>query len=177
MTGGPDDLYVLCAEYLEVCRQAVALAPGGPIERCFVSPGPPAWDCPEQLTVHAGGPVIADTAPLQPPLMPGHRIQQTGTLNLVTMTATVLRCAPVQGEYGEGLEVPAESDLDTSARVTLGDVWTIWMHLKTLKKSGVLWAPNERELILDPAVVLNTMGGVAGWQVQVRVGLGGFSTS
>lgn len=171
MAGAATDLYDLCGEYLQACIDALAGAPGGPIDRAFVSPGPPAWDCPEQLTVHAGGPVIGDTMPLSPPLQTGHRIEETGTLNLVTMTATVLRCSP--SVSGRGMPSPVE--LDAAAQNTLGDVWAIWNFLVSRKRSEALWGPKTRELILDPAVVLNPAGGTAGWQLQIRVHLGGYT--
>src|SRR5665811_316733 len=92
--GAATDLFDLAKEYLQACEAAVATTPGGPIARSFVSPGLPAWDCCPQLSVHVGGPVIGDTMPLAPPLQPGHRFEDTGTVNLVALTATVLRCSP-----------------------------------------------------------------------------------
>ncbi len=153
------------------------MSPGGPIDRCYVAPGVPAWDCCEQLTVHVGGPAIGDTAPLLPPLQPGHRVQQTGTVNLVTVTATVLRPSPVPTQYEGGLEAPDVSDLEEAARATCGDVWTIWQHLKTLKRNGTLFAPDTREMYFDPAVSLTTQGGCSGWGMQFRVQLDGFRTA
>jgi hypothetical protein len=170
------DLYDLCREYLEACEEAVVLAPAGAIDRAFVSPGPPAWDCCPQLTVHAGGPSQADTAPLGPPLQIGHRISDPGAVNLVTMTATVLRCSPTLGDEGDAIVLPDAAELDASAEEVLGDVWAIWNHLATRKLAGTLWAPKERELIFDPAVALNPAGGCSGWQIQIRVQLGGYRT-
>lgn len=172
---GPTSLYQICREYLVACEQALALTPGGPIDRSYVSPGPPAWDCCEQLTVHAGGPSIGDTAPLQPPLQPGHRVVGTGTVNLITMTATILRPSPTLMADGEGWETPDPADMDAAAQNTCADVWTVWEHLKSLRRQGVLWPP-PRELFIDPAVPLQTAGGCSGWQIQVRVSLDGFAT-
>jgi hypothetical protein len=168
------DLYGLCREFLIACEEAVALAPGGPIDRSFVSPGPPAWDCCPQLTVHAGGPVVSDTAPLRPPLQIAHRIQGHVELNLVTLTATVIRCVP--GLPENSLDAPDADALDASSETTLGDVWSIWNHIATRKRDLSLWGPKEREVVLDPAVALNAAGNCAGWQVQVRVQLDGYRT-
>jgi hypothetical protein len=169
------DLYALCREFLQASADALLDAPAGPIDRAFVSPGPPAWDCCPQLTVHAGGPAPADTEPLAPPLQPGHRIQDGVLLNLVTMTATVIRCTPTVPEGSTGF--PDAADLDASAEELLGDVWAIWNHIATLKRAGSLWGPKTREVFFDPAVALNAAGGCAGWQMQVRVQLDGYRTT
>lgn len=169
------DLYDLCDEYLSACAAAVATTPGGAIDRAFVSPGPPAWDCCPQLSVHAGGPAEGDTAPLSPPLQPGHR-PKVGIVNVVAMTATVLRCVPTVDEGGR---FPSPLAIDAAAQETIADVWAIWNHLLTAKRSGALFPgidgdPDQREMFLDPAVALNSAGGCAGWQIQIRVQLWGY---
>lgn len=170
--GSVTGLYDLCAEFLAACAAAVELAPGGAIDRAYVSPGPPAWDCAPQLTVHAGGPIVGDTMPFAPPLEVGHRIQNTGIVNLATMTATVLRCSPVPSKTGIA---PTPASLDAAAQQTLGDVWAIWNYLASRKRSSQLWAPRERELVFDPAVALGSQGGASGWQVQIRVQIDGYT--
>lgn len=167
------DLYDMCAEYLDACNEALVDTPGGAIDRAFVSPGPPAWDCCPQLTVHAGGPAVGDTMPLQPPLQPGERLE-VGIVTLVAMTATILRCTPTVEEGGD---LPSAHGLDVSAAETLADVWAIWNHIATLKRAGTLWAPKTREVFFDPAVSLNSAGGCAGWQLQIRVFLPGYRTA
>lgn len=170
--GAATDLYDLCREYLDACADAVKLGPGGDISRVYVSPGAPAWDCPEQLTVHAGGPIPGDTLPLSPPLQPAHRIAGGDLVNMIAMTATVLRCVPGI----QGTKLPTASQLEDAAKNTLGDVWAIWNHIATLKRADQLWAPKTREVMFSPAVSLLTQGGVAGWQLEVRVQLGGYRT-
>lgn len=173
---GPGDLYLLAKEYLDACADAVASGVGGPIPRAFVSPGLPAWDCCPQLSVHAGGPAIADTFPLQPPLQPGHRSDNGETLHLVNLTATVLRCVPTLGE--DATLMPEPGDLDAAAAEMLGDVWAIWNHVRRLYREDLLFANpyggGRRELFFDPAVSLMPQGGCCGWQIQIRVQLGGY---
>lgn len=168
------DLYDLCREYLDACASALELSPGGPIDRAFVSPGPPAWDCCPQLTVHAGGPSAGDTLPLSPPLQPGHRIEDGVLYNMVAMTATVIRCTPVVREGSN--QAPDATGLEASAAELLGDIWAIWNHVATLKRYYGLWTPKEREVFFLPAVALNAAGGCAGWQMEIRVQLGGYRT-
>lgn len=175
------DLFDLCKEYLDACSEAVTQAPGGPIDRAYVSPGPPSWDCCPQLTVHAGGPAEGDTAPLSPPLQAGHR-PAVGIVNLVTMTATVLRCVPTLEEGDGFIRWPDPAAIEAAASDTCADVWTIWNHLLTKKRAGTIFVgtdgdPDQREMFLDPAVALNASGGCAGWQLQIRVQLGGYRTA
>lgn len=178
MAGGPADLHALCREYLEACALAVASTPGGAIDRVFVSPGMPAFDCPEaQLTVHAGGPAQADTAPLAPPLQPGHRDDYSVVVNLVALTATVYRCAPVIAQVGDMFVFPEPSEMEAAAEFTNADVWAIWNVVRRRYRDGLLFTtPNgrKRALFFDPAVPLLTSGGTAGWQIQIRVQLDGY---
>jgi hypothetical protein len=176
------DLYDLCVELLDACAEAVT-STGFPIERAYVSPGPPPWDC-EQLTVHAGGPVPGDTAPLQPPLQPAHRVDAVGQVNMVTLVATVVRCCvPIMDEDAQGPWYPPAADIEAAAKVTLDDVWAIWNHVATRKRDGTLFAwPDRaghqtRECAFDPAFPIATSGGCAGWQLQFRVQLSGYRTA
>lgn len=172
---GPNDLYRCARELLVACEEAVALGPGGEILRSFISNGPPAWDAYPQLTVHATGPSMGDTAPLQPPLQPLHRIDGTGHVPIVSLIVTVLRGSPVPQQYeGEVAVVPDPARIDESAKIVLGDIWSIWNHLVNLKRAGRLWPDRCREMILDPAIPLDPSGGIAGWALPVRVALYGY---
>lgn len=173
------DLYDLCREYLEACEEAVAAAPGGAIARSFVSPGLPSFDCAPQLTVHAGGPAEADTKLTAPMLNPGHRTDIMGVVNLVTMTATVIRCVdPVESVNGK-IIFPSAASLDGSSQIVNADLWAIWNHVRTRYRAGTLFSAatgRKRELFFDPAVSLTPQGGTAGWEIQIRVELDGYAT-
>lgn len=165
------DLFALANEYLEACSAALIDTPGGPIARAFVSPGLPSWDCCPQLSVHVGSPALADTAPLSPILAPGHRATVQGQLNLISLTATVLRCAPTMAANGD---FPLPATIDVCSRESYADLWSIWNHLRLSKNENTLFAPREREMIVDPAISLNQMGGCCGWQIGIRVQLNGY---
>lgn len=168
---GPTDLYDLLAEWLEACKDAVATAPGGPIEYAFVSPGAPAIDC-EELAVWAGGPAEADTLPLIPPLSPGHRATVQGAVHLVNMTCTVTRCAPTLDKNGR---LPSIAVVEASAAETLGDVWAIWNVTRKRHAAGTLFTGlHDRELFLDPAFPLPLSGAFGGWNISIRVQLDGY---
>lgn len=173
---GVDDLYTLCREYLDACAAAVATAPGGAIARAYVATALPAFDC-EQLTVHAGGPAEGDTAPLQPPLQLGHRADNVGAVHLINMTATVCRCAPVITSKGQTVLNPNIAQMEAHSRITLGDLWAIWNYIRARYRDDTLFTTTmgrRRELFFDPAVAVNTAGGITGWQVQIRVQLDGY---
>lgn len=173
---GSSDLYDLAVEWLAVCVTAVADTEGGDIERAFVSPGPPAWDCCPQLTVHVGGPSEGDTAPLSPALQPGHRTQQTGLVPLLPLTATVIRCVPT---FEEGGELPSPAEQQVAAREIAEDVWSIWAHTRKAFAEGTLFPSlsGSRELIFDSALTQAPAGGCAGWQIPIRVAIGGYRPS
>lgn len=170
------DLFDLCAEYLAAVEAAVATTPGGAIVRAYVSPGNPAFDCPPQATVHAGGPIEGDTAPLAPPLVAGERTRVTDAVFLIQMTATVIRCTPTLTEEAG---FPSATELETSANETLSDVWAIWNFCRDQIRQGLLFASpsGRREVFFDPAVAVPIEGGAAGWQIPVRVQLGGYKFS
>ena len=172
---GPDDLYLLCQELLEAADIATSTTRGGPISRVFVSAGPPPIDCVEggMLSVHAGGPSLADTLPLQPPLQPAHRVQMGLQLNLVSVTLTVVRCAAVM--QGQTATFPSAMAMSEVAAITMADCWAIWNAVAWMKRRGEIFPPiQEREIYFDPAFIVQTSGGAAGWQIPFRIQLDGF---
>lgn len=166
-------LFDLAAEWKAVCEEAVASTVGGEIEHSFVSPAPPAIDCVPQLAVYPGGPAIADTQPLSPPLIAGARDRVSGTVHLVNLTCVVVRCSPTQDNDGNP---PSIDDIETAARETSEDVWAIWNFTRQRHKSGDLFPSggNSRELFLDPAFPVPPGGDAVGWQIPIRVALGGY---
>lgn len=169
------DLFDLAAEYLAAVAAALVTTDAGVPDRAYVSPGAPAFDC-EQVTVHVGGPVEADTAPLAPPLMLGERTQVQGAVFLIQMTATIVRCTAVSDEDGNP---PPIADLEASAMKIHADVWATWNFCRDAIRQGLLFASpsGRREVFFDPAVSLEISGGVAGWQIPIRVQLGGYRFS
>lgn len=171
--GAATDLFGICAEWLAVCEAAVATAPGGAIARAYVSPGPPVLDCAPQLTVHPGGPAEADTFPLQPSLGPAHRDQVSGSVHMIALTAIVVRCVPTLENDG-GL--PTIASMEAAANEIHGDLWAIWNFTRDRRQDGSLFASpsNRRELFFDAAFPLVPSGGLGGWQIPIRVQLGGY---
>lgn len=176
---GPNDLYLLAEELLTNAAAALQDAPAGPIDAraTAVWPGLPSYDCLPALYVHVGGASVGDTYPLQPPLQPMQRIRYGDMVELVQLTITVLRCVPVIEGTGQTLLLPLPADINAAAQEVLGDLWAIWNYLKNAYRAGTLFASesNRREFAFDPAIPVRTSGGAGGWEIPVRVQLGGYS--
>lgn len=174
---GPTALQDAAKEYLAAVQAALATTDNPPLDRAYVSPGVPPWDC-SQVAVYVGSAVEADTAPLMPPLQPAHRVGGHRMLNMVTLTAVVIRCCvPTPTGEGPNLLFPAAAEMQAVSDQTNADLWAIWNHLAQMKRAGTLFPPVRREFIFDPAVPTATSGGCAGWQVQVRVELDGYKSA
>lgn len=166
------DLYALCSELLDACVVALDTTPEGAPDCRYISPGPPSWDTCPCLVVYASGPAVADTFPLQPMLAPGHRPQTQGLVILAGLVVTILRCAPMIDDAGT---LPQPAEISATALTTTSDVWAIWNHLLRQKRSAALFAPREREMFMDPGVAVIQQGGCCGWQIGLRVALGGYT--
>ncbi len=169
--GDANDLQMLAQQYLDACVAALESVGGAPDVR-FISPGPPSWDCPNMLSVHIGGPVVADTLPLQPQLAYTHRIAIGIEVKMILMTATILRCdAQIENDG----DLPSDAEITEVAAQTNADVWAIWSYLTTAKHAGLLWAPKrEREMALLPAIPQKQEGGACGWEIPITVQLNGY---
>jgi hypothetical protein len=169
-------LYDASVELLQAAAAAVATTPGGPIDFQAIWPGLPAYDCVPALFVHAGGPSVGDTYPLQPPLQPMQRIVTSGLVLLIQLTITVLRCVPVIEQEQQSVLLPNPGLISQAAYETMSDVWAIWNVLIDMHRDGSLFQTpsGRREFILDPAVPVRTSGGAGGWEIPVRVQLGGY---
>lgn len=169
---GSGDLFGALQEFFDACLLALEDTPDGPPPCAYISAGPPAYDQAECLIVHLAGPFVGDTFPLHPALAPLHRATTHGQVNLVTFTATILRCAVLlDGDQPQDLPSPAHHA--ATAAQCCADLWSIWNHLLYRKRAETLFAPREREMGLDPPVPYN-QGGSVGWQIPVRIELDGY---
>lgn len=132
---GPTDLYGLETELLDASIEALDTIPdydvtlGGAPDRAFVSPGPPALDCCDQLTVHVSRISEGATAPGQPKA-------SFSWINRVTLVVTFTRCLPVQDANGNAPSVPLQQ---AAAEQMSADQWAIWNHLHNLIADGLLF--------------------------------------
>lgn len=160
-------LYDAGAQLLAACVDALDLTPAGAPARRYVSDGPVAFDC-EQVTVEFTNIGQGDTAPLAPPLQPGRRAL-IASLGIIGMQVIATRCVPI---LEKNAKAPAVAKITLSAEKVAADGWALWNHLHQAIHDGTLF-PGCQGVIIQPALPINTSGGIGGWILNLRVPLDG----
>lgn len=163
MGTGPGDLHGLAEEFLAACIAALDTIPnyeplGGAPLRAFVGPGPPAFDCCDQLAVHVGT------------INSGSTAGAVGNINRVELVATATRCVPMPDDNGRP---PPPSELSDSAAQINADKWALWVYLHMMVTDGLLF---ERccEVIWGSIAPLTPSGGCGGSRLTVAVCFDGY---
>jgi hypothetical protein len=161
-----NDLHILCRELLDASIEALDTIPssapglGGAPERSFISPGIPAFDCCDQLTVHAQA--VTEHPPGQ-----SNSHMKDARKNLVMLVVTATRCHDLE-------EVPPPIEtLETTAEQMNADGWALWNHLWNLMRSGDLFTLCD-EVFWEGLRALTPSGGCGGWTLTLRVALEGY---
>lgn len=171
-TGDETDLYTALSNFFEVCKFALANYSIDGLPDCaYVSEGLPAWDSCPCLICWAGAPAVGDTFPLQPSLAPLHRIDLGRQVNLIPMTATILRCQAIMADDGTLPQPPEHAEVTASI---LSDAWGVWNVLREAKRQEILFPPKEREFGLEVGIAYNPQGEAAGSNITIRTELDGF---
>lgn len=163
---GPSDLFALAQEFLTACEDSLdtipTLAPGlvGSPERAFVSPGQSADDCCPQLTVWPG-PVVEKPIGILPDQDCPARV------NIVQLTARVLRCVPVTDQPADVL------DLEAAAEQIDADGWALWNHLYNLRCAGAFSTLCDSVTWVSLVPIVPS-GGCGGWVLTAQVELDGY---
>ena len=165
------DLQALCVELLAAAVDALDTVPladsallGAP-ERRYVSPGQPALDCCDELSVYASA--IGEYAD---PRLPSSGRRIAAHISLITLIITASRCVHVMQEDGDP---PLAGDLERDAAQINADGWALWNHLYNLWRSGLLFTLCG-EVFWDGLRALAPSGGCAGWQFVIRASLNGY---
>jgi hypothetical protein len=167
---GPLDLQALCEEYLAACVEALDTVPtfapglGGSPERSFVSPGLPAFDCCDQLTVHSAAVSDSQTGPA----IGIGRTASAMKVPLVSLVASSTRCLPVGNS-----EPPAPLELQQSAEQLNADGWALVNHVYNLIRADLLFTLCG-EVFWDGLRSINPQGGCGGWTLTLRVQQDGY---
>lgn len=172
---GPEDLHALAVELLDASVASLDTIPtfapalGGAPERSFVSPGLPAWDCCEQMTVHIDSVFEADTSPGG--LATGRRTTH-GRVTQIAFVVSITRCVPTIGVNPQD-DIPAIEDLQEAAEQINADGWALWNHLYNMVREGELF---ERCLLVDWDGMRSfaPSGGCGGWELRISVQLDGY---
>jgi hypothetical protein len=168
MGTGPEDLYALEQELLDAAVESLDTIPtfapglGGSPERSYISPGLPAFDCCDQLTVHSAS--ILDS-PFSPDSATG-RSARSASVITIGLVVTITRCVPGQPE-------PPVSDFLEPTQQVEADGWALRNHLRGMIQSGELFSICD-EVFWDGLRKVNPQGGCAGWTLNLRVQLDGY---
>ncbi len=174
---GPADLFDQCVLVLDAAIEALdtipSLAPGllGAPERAFVSPGTPALDCCNQLTVNAAPIGEAPTRPLE--MGAGTRHQQQFRKNYVGFAITITRCGPA-GTDESGNPPSPQSQQDVAEQCN-ADAWALWNYLWNAERSGLLFTICDG-VFNDRLVPLTPSGGCYGYVFSFRAEVEGYET-
>jgi hypothetical protein len=168
------DLQILAESYLAACVEALDSIPdfslglGGSPGRSFVTHGNPVMDCCDQLVVSIN--TVSESLTGQVPGATSKSFK-TGWTNLVTLIATISRCIPVPDAHGNP---PPVAEMQAAAAQLNADNWALWNHVHHLVAAGMLFE-SCGEVFFDGIRALQPSGGCAGWVMQVRVSLNGYS--
>lgn len=166
---GPTDLHELATDLLAACVEALDTIPvydatlNGAPDRSFVSPGLPALDCCDQLTIHVGNISVSTSAP-------GNPKAAKHWINWVQLTILAARCVPVQDENGNP---PAISLQQAAAEQLNADKWALWNHLNNLVADGDLF-DQCCDVIFGNLSPLGQLGGCGGSSLNITVCLEGY---
>jgi len=170
----PEDLHAIAQDLLDACVGALDTIPtfdpdlDGTPDRTLISPGLPAFDCCDQLAVHAS--VVTD-APLSPGgLSAGIKHRTGGKINHVALVVHATRCVPVPDASGNP---PTAAALTAVAAQVNADGWALWNHVYNLIRDGQLFALCD-EVFWDGLRAINPSGGCGGWTLNLRAQLDGY---
>jgi hypothetical protein len=170
------DLHGLAVELLDAAMFALDTLPAmdatlkGAPERRYVSPGTPALDCCDQLTVHIAS---LEEAPTEPLGLGAGRRASLGRVNHAVLTLTLTRCVPT-GTHGKTTYTPpTDLELNAAAEQIDADGWALWNHLYNRIRAGLLFSLCDGVFWLG-ARSLGPEGGCAGWVFGFRVVLDGY---
>jgi hypothetical protein len=163
---GPGDLFLVADELLEAAQAAVASTPSGGIARAFVSPGEPAYELCEQLSVHVG--LVQQQASGDEPFQEMHRTPHL-LYFVVPLTVVALRCFHLPGDR------PATaSELDAVSQVVYADQWAVWNTVHNRVAAGTLFG-GCRGVAVGPSVPVSLQGQTSGHRLDVAVQVDGYA--
>ncbi len=165
--GAASDLQDLAQDVLDAAALILATTGNPEIERAFVSHGPPALDCCNQLAVNVGQIGEAATQATSV-LQPGLR-HAFARVNLTTLLITVTRCHPTLDDFDNP---PSAEALTAAAAELNADAWALWNGLYRMQET--LFEACDL-VFFDGSVPLVPQGACAGWMMQIRFELGGYN--
>ena len=164
-----DSTYLLSQQFLGVCETALAATTDGTPALSYVYPVETVIDCCPALIVFMSGLTEETTSPLTPPAAAGLRAA-FGRLNLVTLNAWILRCAPRTNADGS-IDV---TEIEGVAEQVQQDAWALWNGIYRAVRDGT-FEDTCSDVHFGPSRPIREQGGCLGWAFTIRAELGGFA--
>ena len=164
-----DSTYLLSQQFLGVCETALAATTDGAPVLSYVYPVEPVIDCCPALIVFLSGLTEETTSPLTPPAATGLRAA-FGRLNLLTLNAWILRCAPRTNADGSVDVV----EIERVAEQVQQDAWALWNGIYRAVREGT-FEDTCSDVHYGPSRPIREQGGCLGWAFTIRAELGGFA--
>jgi len=159
-------------ELLAAASSALTTTVGGEIEHAGLVAGSPSFEC-ERLSVEVRSLGDAAMATLSS-LGPGSR-HIGGAVDLIGFRITVVRdCVATIDDNGD---FPTVAEERADAIKMHEDVWAIWTRIRTLMNQGEIFGGRCKKLFFDGARALPIEGETAGWEIDFRVNIPGFSNN
>lgn len=175
MPSTASSLYDLAAELLTQSAAILATTTAGAPTVQYVSAGPPAYDCCDQLTVDVG---IIGYGPFNADVVAGDAYARLteDVVTLVPLNVTHLRCANAKPAGGIRMGTPAHTKMTLDAQTIYEDGWVLWNGLRGAARTGALFSGTPcRPFALSGASVIAPEGGCLGYAVSLVVELDGYS--
>lgn len=175
MPSNADSLYGIAAELLASAAAILAGTAAGAPTNQYVAHGPPAYDCPDSLIVHAGPLQWGDFsrgAQGSPRVDP-----KMFVVPVVPLTITALRCVNRQAMPSGGVAIRNAqlAAINADAQKVYADGWSLFIGINKRYRAGTLFAGYPcRVFEVDGALPVSPEGGALGWTLDVHVQLDGF---
>jgi hypothetical protein len=165
-----DSLYELAQCLLTAAADALDETDAGTPGRQVVYYGTPTLDCCGELAVWVQSLQQGTTAPLLPPLQPGHRVFD-GSRNLPALHLLATRCVPTPDSRGNP---PAADAITAAAKTVITDGWALWNGIqKRIRAKNLFPGGGCSEYFMDGLQAIAPSGGCAGWQMVIRFAIDG----
>lgn len=174
MTTTASSLYDAANELLGKAKAILTAGANGAPAFCYVSHGPPPYDCCDMLTVHVGM-IENDPDFLRTGTMGRHIDPKMPTVPRVPLTVTVLRCQNALPGGGTQITMPTAAQMDADAKRVSDDGWTLFCGLHKAYRDGSLFTGYPcRPVEVGSALPVAPEGGCLGWAIAVMIELDGF---
>lgn len=160
-------VWEMSSELLLIAEDAVATTIGGAIDRSYVAPSEPAFDCCPFLAVTV--PTISEGFTASGPggLSGGHR-GVAGAVNLIGFAILAVRCGPRM----DGQNLPTVAEIERAAREVQEDGWALWNAVREAIRDD-RFEGLCREVFFDGGSAITEQGGCVGWTFSLRASLDG----